>query len=96
MYIRSRKIAEMRTGLGSSSELVEQQLEALSVAINALNLVDHDSAYIVISSLVSNAPVSNIFLDWYTTGTWLIKCLFAVKSQELYSSREVHIRFAEY
>lgn len=47
MYQRARKLEDVITDSASFVSLAESQLEALSVATNALSLVDEKSAWIV-------------------------------------------------
>ena len=47
MYQRARKLEDVITDATSFVSLAETQLEALSVATNALSLVDEKSAWIV-------------------------------------------------
>ena len=47
MYQRARKLQDIVTNAASFVSLAEDQLEALSVAINALYLVDEKAAWIL-------------------------------------------------
>lgn len=60
MYIRSRKLGVLRNEPSISLDLVEQQLEALNVALNALSLIDATNAYIIVPSQSSGPPVSRL------------------------------------
>lgn len=60
MYIRSRKLGALRNEPSLSMDLVEQQLEALSVVLNALSLIDANNAYIIVPSQSSGPPVSQL------------------------------------
>lgn len=64
MYQRARKLQDVITDVTSFIALAEDQLEALSVAVNALNLVDEKNAW-VLMPIVSDA-VSNIHRDHLT------------------------------
>jgi nuclear pore complex protein Nup160 len=61
MYQRARKLQDVITDVTSFIALAEDQLEALSVAVNALNLVDEKNAW-VLMPIVSDT-VSNVYKD---------------------------------
>lgn len=77
MYQRARKLRDVITDSTSFVSLAEDQLEALSVAINALHLVDEKNAWILmpvvpdsvcifIQSLDAMNPLANIPPDPHT------------------------------
>jgi len=66
MYQRAKKLRDLITDSRSFLTLAEDQLESLSVAINALYLVDEKSAWILMP--VVPDPVRVLFLH---TILWL-------------------------
>lgn len=60
MYIRSKKLANLRNELTLSLELIEQQLEALNVSLNALSLIDVNNAYLIVPSPSPVPPVRDL------------------------------------
>ncbi|THH12327.1 hypothetical protein EW145_g80 [Phellinidium pouzarii] len=56
MYIRSRKLSELQGEASASVDLAQQQAEALSIAINALGLIDGRNASITMPVQTSTAP----------------------------------------
>lgn len=47
MYQRARKVQDVITDVASFISLAEDQLEGLSVAVNALSLVDEKTAWVL-------------------------------------------------
>lgn len=54
MYLRSRKLADLPRDPISPLAYVEQQLEALSIAMNALGLVEGKNTFLVVSTPASH------------------------------------------
>ena len=57
MYQRARKVQDVITDVASFISLAEDQLEGLSVAVNALSLVDEKTAWVLMP--VVSDPVSD-------------------------------------
>ena len=57
MYLRSRKLADLPLDPTSPLAYAELQLEALSIAMNALSLVEGKNTFLVVSSPSVGVPV---------------------------------------
>lgn len=62
MYQRARKLRDITVDAASFVSLAEDQLEALSVAINALCLVDEKSAWILVPVSLDSVCLSKAAL----------------------------------
>lgn len=88
MYQRARKVQDVITDVASFISLAEDQLEGLSVAVNALSLVDEKTAWVLMP--VVSDPV-NAFTKKIKSPTNLFRLdPKAPKVVETYSRIEIH------
>ena len=60
MYQRARRLQQLSVDASDFIPLAEEQLEAMMVAINALSLVDQQSAWIAVPVLKETAMVGHV------------------------------------
>lgn len=66
MYIRYRRLCDLHGDATTAISIVEQQTEALSIAMNALGLVERKNAYLTVPTYDSSFPVRpGPFLRWF-------------------------------
>lgn len=68
MYLRSRKLGLLQGESVPSPNLVKEQVQSLSIAMNSLGLVEGKNSFIIVPSQGSTLPVSKSFpviLTWF-------------------------------